>query len=293
LKKTPWSLQDSSDNAASRYGMVSPYAGTGCNPRHFRATGPPNDYWVPQGFGEEDEPTGLAEKAKGVVAGFALLGVFKAMEKNAESEDEPGIEQRDPVVLALAQQARQLAHSQPDDDECVHALRKAAGSKTRNLSKAAASVRFAGQARESRIADRANRHLMAAYRDEPVRQLREEEANWFDRIDEVMAVRVEDAFPHLVEMQPKLRELEGKFAPRSVDPGDKDALWHELIAELAPVVGPEAVIKNPSCGQTRSGTSLVCTLQYGWVSLKRSIAASAPYAGSVGQFATWGHWMRL
>jgi hypothetical protein len=86
---------------------------------------------------------------------------------------------------------------------------------------------------------------MAAYRDEPVRQLREEEANWFDRIDEVMGVRVEDAFLHLVEMQPKLRELEEKCAPRSVDPGDKDALWDELIAELAPVVGPEAVIKDP------------------------------------------------
>jgi hypothetical protein len=196
---------------------------------------------VPQGPGEEDEPTGLVEKAKGVVAGFALLGVFKAMEKNAESEDEPGIEQRDPVVLALAEQARQLAHSQPDDDECVRALRKAAGSKARNLSKAAASVRFAGQARESRIADRANRLLLAAYRGQSVRQLTEEEANWFDRIDEVMAVRVEDAYPHLAEMQPKLRELEETFAPRSVDPGDKDALWDELIAALSPVVGPNAL----------------------------------------------------
>jgi hypothetical protein len=196
---------------------------------------------VPPSPGEDDGPSGLVEKAKGIAAGFALLGAFKAMQKNAESEDEPGIEQSDPVVLALAQQARQLAQSQPDDGECVRALLKAAGSKPRNLSKAAASVRFAGQARESRIADRANRLLIAAFRGEPVRLLTDEEANWFDRIDEVMAVRVEDAFPHLVELQPKLRELEDEFAPRTVDPGDKDALWDELIAKLSPVVGPEAL----------------------------------------------------
>ena len=173
--------------------------------------------------------------------GLHSLASSRPCRKGMNEQDEPGIEQSDPLVLALAQQARQLAQNQPDDDECVRALLTAAGSKTRNLSKAAASVRFAGQARESRTADRANRLLMAAFRGEPVRQLTEEEVNWFDRIDEVMAVPVEDAFPHLVEMQPKLRELEEEFPPRLVDPGDKDALWDDLIAKLSPLVGPEAL----------------------------------------------------
>ena len=60
-----------------------------------------------------------------------------------------------------------------------------------------------------------------------------------------MAVRVEDAFPQLAEMQPKLRELEEEFAPRSVDPGEKQALWDDLIAKLSPVVGPEALEEDP------------------------------------------------
>jgi hypothetical protein len=198
-----------------------------------------------QGPDEENGLSGLVKKGKGVVTGLALVGLFKTMQKNAEAEDEPGIDQNDPAVLALAQQARELATREPDDDECVRALLRAAGSKTRNLSKAAASVRFAGQARESRIADRANRLLLAAFSGEAVRQLTPEQDQWFERLDEVMSVPVEVAFPRLAELQPKLRELEEDFAPRPVDPNEEEALWDDLIAKLSPVVGPDAVDGDP------------------------------------------------
>ena len=194
----------------------------------------PNEPWPP------GEPSGIVNRGKRIAAGFALLGFMKAAEKHAESQEEPVFQTGNPVVVKLADLARSLAKNEPDDDTCVRTLLSAAGSKPHNLSRAAASVRFNGQASMSRNANRANRLLLAAHSGSPVEPLPRDLDELFTRVEALYAVRVEDAFPTLVDLQPDLRKLEQQFSRRNIGEEVKNAVWDELLGALAPVIGPEA-----------------------------------------------------
>jgi hypothetical protein len=76
--------------------------------------------------------------------------------------------------------------------------------------------------------DRANRLLLAAFNGEPVQPLPPEQDELFTRVDELMSVPVEEAWPTLVALQPGLADLETTFAPRrSVSDEERDLLWEE------------------------------------------------------------------
>jgi hypothetical protein len=138
----------------------------------------------------------------------------------------------------LKELATNLARSNSDDDECVRLLREAATAHTHDLEVAAEEVLdFVGP--ESRVSDRANRLLVAAWSGQPVEPspLGDEV---FRRIEALYSTPVEAAYPTLVELQPHLEELNRRFAPRLIDEDAKDSVWDELRAALAPPIGPDA-----------------------------------------------------
>jgi hypothetical protein len=149
----------------------------------------------------------------------------------------------DPRIKGLAHLARELARDNPDDGDCIRLLLNAVGSRKRDLSRAAAVERFDGLAKESRVRDRANRLLLAAHSGKPVVPLSRDLDDLFTRIEVLYSVRVEDAFPTLVELQPELRRLERQFNPRTFGEDQSEAIWDELIEALAPIIGPKAEIE--------------------------------------------------
>jgi hypothetical protein len=191
------------------------------------------------------EESGEAGKARKMLGAWGMLGLLKAMEKGAETQDEPQIRTGNPRIRHLAELALDLATEDQTDDQAVRTLVDAAGRWHRDLSKAAAFVRFAGDAKIYRRSDRANRLLLAAFNGEPVEPLPPELDEWFARIDEIRLVPVEVSFPTLVALQPALGELEARFSPRTVDDADREALWNELIDSIKPIVGPDAAADDP------------------------------------------------
>ena len=60
-------------------------------------------------------------------------------------------------------------------------------------------------------------------------------------MDELYSVPVEEAFSILTSLSPHLIALQQEWSARSMDdPDQSDAVWDELLASLAPVVGPDA-----------------------------------------------------
>ena len=146
-----------------------------------------------------------------------------------------------PRIERLAEQAKELARTTPDDAECVRILTETAGRHRRDLSKAAAIVRFGGFANELRANDRANRLLLTAFTGEPVGRPPAELETLFARVDELYTPPVENGFRILAAISPELQTLDAQWSSRTADGGDVDELWNELIGSLAPVVGPDAV----------------------------------------------------
>jgi hypothetical protein len=175
------------------------------------------------------EPRGFLGRAKGIALAFGLLHISKANER----------------VARLQEQATNLAISNSDDDDCVRLLRGAAARNSDDLEVAAeGALDFVGP--ESRVSDRAHRLLVAAWSGQPVAPspLGDEV---FERIEALYSTPVEIAYPTLVELQPRLDELNRQFAPRTIAENAKDSVWDELRAALAPLIGPEAEanVKDP------------------------------------------------
>jgi hypothetical protein len=135
--------------------------------------------------------------------------------------------------------ATSLATSDSDDDVCVRQLREAVGRDPDDLKAALEGLLdFVGP--ESRVSDRAHRLLVAASSRLPVVPLSPEQDELFTRIESLYSTRVEVAYPTLVELQPRLEELETRFAPRDIAEDDKESVWGDLWAALAPLIGPDA-----------------------------------------------------
>ena len=169
------------------------------------------------------EPKGFVNRAKGALAGFALLQMGKAFEQ----------------VAKLADLAGRLAEENPYDEDCVRILLEASGSDGAVLRSAAAETLDRGSA-ESRTLDRAYRLLVAASTGDPVAPPTPETDQLFGRIESLYATTVELAYPTLVQLQPKLRDLEAQFAARPIGEAEREAVWAELLAALDPVIGPKA-----------------------------------------------------
>jgi hypothetical protein len=168
------------------------------------------------------------------------------MQKRGEDEDEPGLLIQSPRVDKLVEIAFELVTNDRPDEDAVQRLLQAAGRHPGDLKKAAAQVRFGGHAKFDRRVDRANRLLLAAFNGEPVQPLPPEQDELFTRVDELMSVPVEEAWPTLVALQPGLADLETTFAPRrSVSDEERDLLWEELVGALKPVVGGDARSDDP------------------------------------------------
>jgi hypothetical protein len=169
------------------------------------------------------EPKGFVNRTKGVLAGFALLQIGKGFEQ----------------VAKLGDLAGRLAQDNPNDEECIRLLVEESGSDREALGNAAAEILDRGGA-ESRTLDRAYRLLISASSGDPVASLAPETDELFGRIEALYAMTVDQAYPTLVGLQPKLGDLESQFTPRSIDEVSKDAVWDELLAALDPVIGPQA-----------------------------------------------------
>ena len=161
---------------------------------------------------------GILNKAKTWVGVTGLLGFLKSAAKNSEFVDEPQILVKDEKADEIANLAEQLADSDRSDDECVRQLAAAVGKDRRMLSRAAAVVRFDGRAKESRVADRANRLLLAASSGEPVVLAPPEFDELMDRIDQFGSVELEEAYAELVQLRPGLRTVEEQFSSKFTDP---------------------------------------------------------------------------
>jgi hypothetical protein len=195
--------------------------------------------------GSDGGTPGFAGKARGVLAGLGLVAVLKSMEKRAEDEDEPGLLIQSHRVDKLVELAFELVTNDRPNEDAVRRLLQAAGRHRGDLKKAAAQVRFGGHAKFDRRVDRANRLLLAAFTGEPVRPIPPEQDEFFTRVDDLMSVPVEEAWPTLVRLQPGLADLETRFAPRPVRESERDPLWDELIGALEPVVGHDAQSDDP------------------------------------------------
>ena len=204
--------------------------------------------------GWQDKASGFVEKAGALVGGLALAAFLNAVEKRSEPSDEPQIISCDAEVLRLEALARDLAQQERSDDEAVQTLTRSAGRDRRNLSKAAARVRFGGHAKYNRNLDRANRLLLAAFHGAPVQPLSTETDEFFKRVDEISGIRVEEAWPKLVRLQPGLGDLEARFVPRQVSKAESGPLWDELIDAIKPLVGREPTATIPWCNRTRVGS---------------------------------------
>lgn len=185
--------------------------------------------------------SGSPGRVRRILEASALVTLLRAASRKAETDEEPQIVVSSARVERLADLATELAGTTPDDYECVRVLTASAGRHRRDLWRAAAFGRLGGGARESGLIDRANRLLMAAATGGEVEQPSPESERLFGRVDQLYSVSVEEAFPILTSLSPRLVALQEHWSARSVDdPDHSDELWGELLASLAPVVGPDA-----------------------------------------------------
>jgi hypothetical protein len=144
--------------------------------------------------------------------------------------------------------AVQIAAEIPGDAEAIAAIR-AAGGKPKQWKIAAAEIRGSGYAREHRNYLRAARLLKAAADGgAPVPPSRDEEA-LFQAVDGLEALPEDEAFAVLASEVPALRTLEHQVVMSPSEPGrenrDADDRVHEIVEELAQLVGPRAPGGSP------------------------------------------------
>jgi len=193
--------------------------------------------------GRPQTPSGGSRR---VIGTLGLVGFLRAGAKRAEVVSDPQIISRNPRSDQVADLAMDFAQSDREDDACARDLLEAAAGRQKVLRAAATSVRFAGMAGESRVRDRANRLLLAASTGTSVEPLSPELDTLFSRIEELYSVSVEDAYSQLAKLRPQLRLLEAQFGQRSTrTENEKNALWSELLAGLAPLIGPDADVSDP------------------------------------------------
>lgn len=133
-------------------------------------------------------------------------------------------------------------------------LRDAAGRHHRLLIRASALQRLGSHPglSDSRIWDRAERLLVAAATNEPIRAVSAEQEAWFREVDALEAGGWEAAFQRLVPRVPGLDVMEQEVRARvdanksnSVEFPIGDDWWGQIYNRLEMVVGPRADLSEP------------------------------------------------
>ena len=126
-----------------------------------------------------------------------------------------------------------------DDDGAADVLARAAGRHTKELRRAAATIRSDRRVDEDLESHRAERLLVAAATGRPVEPLTDGQRAWFDRIRDLVQMPPDRGFAELAAEEPELTVLEGTVkrlaAGRGPDgpvDGRHDARVREEISDL-------------------------------------------------------------
>jgi hypothetical protein len=193
-----------------------------------------------------DRPADQTGSSRGYLR--ALLFLFSAGNLGSDIHDEHPRWVMGDLPDVQEQLALRVAAEMPDDAEAVAAIR-AGGGKPRAWRRAAAWMRSSDYTWEHRTHLRAARLLKAAADGgPPVRPTAEQEA-LFRAVETLEAAPPSDAFAILVSEVPALSALEQRVIaslsePESQDRGADDRR-HEILGELAQLVGPRALSGSP------------------------------------------------
>jgi hypothetical protein len=199
-----------------------------------------------------DEAGDLAQPLTGWRARLGGLGLFALLHKMEKAQRDTAVPQvvaSDDRSEALAQHATRLAEEGRSDIEAVDELRREAGRHRRALHRAAALVRFQGSYQEDRVADRANRLLLAAANGTAVQPVGADEEAWFARIEAFGRLPVQNAFALLVAVQPALATFEADIRRRceagrerdgTLAADEEDDVLRDVWDGVAVLVGPWA-----------------------------------------------------
>jgi len=126
-----------------------------------------------------------------------------------------------------------------DDDGAAGVLARAAGRHTKELRRAAATIRSDRRVDEELESHRAERLLVAAATGRPVEPLTDEQRAWFDRIRDLVQLPPEQGFAVLAAGEPELAGLEDAVCRLSAGRGPDgpvgerhDARVREEISDL-------------------------------------------------------------
>lgn len=126
-----------------------------------------------------------------------------------------------------------------DDDGAAGDLARAAGRHTKELRRAAATIRSDRWVDEDLAGYRAERLLVAAATGRPVEPLTDEQRAWFDRIRDLVQLPPEQGFAVLAAEEPELAGLEDAACRLAAGPqpdgpvGERrDAMVNEAVSDL-------------------------------------------------------------
>ncbi len=201
----------------------------------------------------EDKHPGRGGRRAVARASALALGLGYLARKQ-ESLPNPSMLLSGPKVEALNQLANDLAERGREDQDAVGQLRDAAGRHHRLLTRALALQRLGSHdgLSDDRICDRAERLLVAAATNEPIRAVSAEQEAWFGQVDSLEAGGSEAAFERLALRVPGLNVVEQEVRARvdanksnSVDFPIDDDWWGQIYHRLEMVVGPRADLSEP------------------------------------------------
>jgi hypothetical protein len=182
---------------------------------------------------------------------MAAIGVAALLKRNADGqldEDKPEAIWPTKRSEVLMQSARQFAVENDSSDSAVQKLRSLSKGHGRDLSRAAAEIRFQGGIDELRQQNLSNRLLQAAASDCSVTPLTQEEEEWFDRTGQLDRFPEAEAFEFLVSLEPALAAFEDQVRTQSAGIGEGHGqvqMWNFIIEGLGPIVGPSSRATDP------------------------------------------------
>jgi hypothetical protein len=177
----------------------------------------------------------------------AAIGVAALLKRSAEgqlNEDKPKVIWPNERSELLEQVAMQCAADNDLSDSAVQKLRSLAKGHNRDLSRAAASVRFLGLTDEMREQKLCNRLLQAAANNCSVTPLTPQEEEWFDRTGELDRLPEAEAFGLIVSLEPAVGAFEEQVRTQC-DGMSEDQMWDFIIEGLGPIVGPDSGAADP------------------------------------------------
>lgn len=178
------------------------------------------------GLGSRDRSSG------GRLRGLLFIPLFRGWARRSRGDEVPAAVRFNHRVDQLVQFAMELASEGRSDSAAVEQLLTSA-KRRGDLLDAAAYIRQGGVAEEDRTSWLANHLLISAATGQPVPHLSDSERAWFEEVERLMTMPLDEGFDKLSEMQPRLRDLANRISQN----GDSISSFPELMKELQPLVG--------------------------------------------------------